>query len=29
VGDESTIVQRKVADNAKEQLWEVVEVKAK
>jgi hypothetical protein len=29
VGDESTVVQRKVAENAKEQLWEIVEVKAK
>jgi hypothetical protein len=29
VGDEKTVVQRSTADNAKEQLWEVVEVKAK
>jgi hypothetical protein len=29
VGDEGSVVQRSTADNAKEQLWEVVEVKAK
>ena len=29
VGEEGAIVQRKVADNAKDQLWEVVEVKGK